>query len=58
MARAWCEFNGWIPDHRPLTMKVKHWDQYKPIFITEEPGEPIWKAHINAMDTILKAIGQ
>ena len=58
MARAWCEFNGWVPDHRPLTMKVKRREKYQPLDITEEPGEPIWKAHVRGMDAVLRAIEQ
>ena len=58
MARAWCEFNGWLPDHRPLQMQVREWVDYKPVWIIRELGEPIWKAHVKAMDAILKAIGE
>ncbi len=57
MARAWCLFNGWAPDHRPQVMKVKAWEGYQPRGI-EEPGEPIWRAHLKGMDAILTAIGE
>ena len=58
MARAWCEFNGWIPDHRPFVLKVRHWEGYQPKDMHEEPGEPIWKSHVKAMDHLLKAVGE
>lgn len=49
MARAWCEFHGWVPDHRPLVLKH---DEDGVFF--EADGEPIWKAHVKAMDVILR----
>ena len=58
MARAWCAFNGWLPDRRPMQLKVKRWDGPQTIDVAEEPGEPIWKGHVKAMDAILKAIGE
>ena len=61
MARAWCEFNGWVPDHRPLQFVVQDWGMAdgekiaRPIF-SEEPGPPLWRSHLKAMDHVLKSI--
>ena len=59
MARAWCQFNGWVPEHRPIVWKPSgDWKKHgKPRF-EEVEGDPIWKAHMRAMDHILKAIGE
>lgn len=66
MARAWCEFNGWLPDHRPTVRMHKlgakgflaDGSLRDAIMIVEDEGEPTWKAHVKAMDHILKAIGE
>lgn len=64
MARAWCTYNGWAPDHRPLVLKatdevlLRPGDERPLRRFLEEDGEPIWKAHIKAMDHLLKAIGE
>ena len=56
MARAWCKFNGWVPDHRPLIMRPTWGDDHKVASFVEVPGDPIWKAHVRGMDAVLRAI--
>ena len=61
MARVWCRFNGWVPDHRPLVLKATDDLWLRPggrptRRFLEEEGEPLWKGHLRGMDAILTAI--
>ena len=59
MARAWCDFNGWVPDHRPLVWVPRQMPLQDGTEVTsfdEEPGKALWQLHLPAMRAILKAI--
>lgn len=58
MARAWCLFHGWVPDHRPLEMRFEPSPDrdLEKMRVTKVPGKCLWEMHVPAMAAVLDAI--
>lgn len=56
MARAWCDYNGWNPDHRTSRYEPVRDESGRIVGVVEAPGEPVWRRHIPAMNKLLVAL--